>query len=686
MPKNKPNQMGAGARKLDPKLRMIANGRTEVNIVRAERSPAIAVARRVGLKEHPLSMTSVALGAAAAAAPPRGNLGRPPDDILANVFISTSTTNRLPQDELNETARVGNIATATVKLSALPALAKDPRVRQVALGQGLRDPSPQRAAGAALSPTAAVRKVGLERLHGDGKGVLVGLIDVEGFDFAHPDFLDGKGKTRFHCIWDQGAGHERAAAKTEGSVPRVPYGQVMDARQMNDAIAAAPKVGAPATELEPQSRRVPSSHGTHVASIAAGNLGVAREATIAAVLISLGDEDTDPRRSFYDSTRLAHAVDFLFNLGKQLDMPVSINVSLGTNGHAHDASAPVNRWIDAWLVEHGRCICVAAGNAGQERATEPGDMGWVMGRIHTSGRFPAAGLDCDIEWIVAGRGGRDYSENELELWFSPQDKIALSLRTPDGAWIGPVEPREFIENLRLRDGSFISIYNELYHPANGANYVSVYLSPNMRAQPMIGISAGQWTVRLHSREIRDGRYDGWIERDDPHPLPPMPDVPELLAFPSFFSERSNVDRSSISTLACTSGVIAVANMDARRERINITSSQGPTRDGRFKPEIAAPGTDIVAACGFEGAVRPWVAMTGTSMASPYVCGVSALMQAAARPERLSAAQISAILQRTARPLPGASFEWQSDAGFGVIDPTACVREAAHVNQREDKTP
>ena len=34
-------------------------------------------------------------------------------------------------------------------------------------------------------------------MHGDGGDVIIGIIDVGGFDFAHPDFLDGNGKTRF---------------------------------------------------------------------------------------------------------------------------------------------------------------------------------------------------------------------------------------------------------------------------------------------------------------------------------------------------------------------------------------------------------------------------------------------------------------------------------------------------------
>ena len=254
-----------------------------------------------------------------------------------------------------------------------------------------------------------------------------------------------------------------------------------------------------------------------------------------------------------------------------------------------------------------------------------------------------------------------------------------------GRTYGPVEPLEFIENQRLVDGTFISIYNDLYHAANGANYIGIFLSPNFKAQPPIGIAAGQWTVRLHGRDIRDGRFDGWIERDDPLPLPPEPETPRRWRFPSFFSERSNVDCSSISTLACGHRVVAVANLDKARESINVTSSQGPTREGGSKPDIAAPGTDIVAANGFSSPADAWVGMTGTSMASPFVCGTVALMLAT-RPD-LTAAQIIGIIQRSATPLVGKGFAWVNDAGFGQIDPAGCVLEAQRVNlPRKDKTP
>jgi hypothetical protein len=274
----------------------------------------------------------------------------------------------------------------------------------------------------------------------------------------------------------------------------------------------------------------------------------------------------------------------------------------------------------------------------------------------------------------------DLSENEMEIWFSAQDRIAVSIKPPDGPWIGPVAPQEFIQNRMLPDGTMLSIYNEIYHPANGLSCISLYLSPFFTDAAVVGVPAGVWTVRLQAKEIRDGRFHAWVERDDPQRLGRIGER-EAWSFPSFFSQSSMVDDTTISTLACANRVIAVVNLDEAANRVNISSSQGPTRDGRLKPDVAAPGTNIVAAKGFADAADQWLALTGTSMASPFVAGVVGLMLGMER--RLTAAQIEAILRRTAKPLPGSSFEWKNDTGFGVIDAEACLAEVAQVNVRKE---
>jgi subtilisin family serine protease len=232
----------------------------------------------------------------------------------------------------------------------------------------------------------------------------------------------------------------------------------------------------------------------------------------------------------------------------------------------------------------------------------------------------------------------------------------------------------------LADGTMLSVYNEVYHPANGLNYASLYLSPFFGKDHVIGVPAGTWLVRLHGREIRDGQFHAWIERDDPHRLGRVGQR-EAWAFPSFFTQQSLVDNTTVSSLGCATRVITVANLDAVRNRISLSSSQGPTRDGRQKPDVAAPGTAIVAAKGFADGRDQWLSLSGTSMASPFVTGVIGLMLA--MEPRLTASQIEGIIRRSATPLPGASFQWANDAGFGVIDPDACLDEVRRVNDRTD---
>lgn len=699
MPKKKKVlALGEDYRKCQPKLRMIANGSSKVNALRAEQSASVAVpdmtcklhdiAIQRGDDAVPLTKEELRKSTPKPkrADLKRGHLARVATDVVANVFIETLDASARGARFPGERARKSNLVTAQVSLSKIKEIAADENVLHIELGEPLSAPTPEVSREKVGPPSKLARKVGHSESHHDGEGVLIGIIDVQGFDFSHPDFLDAEGSTRFVRIWDQGAAPGFSRPRPQGS-RQFAYGAELTDKHLNAAIAGSKRLNIAPYELERQTQMVAGSHGTHVSSIAAGNLGVCPKAMIAGVLISLPEKDEERRQSFYDSTRITDAVDYLVNLAGELSqkrkkpVPLSINVSLGTNGHAHDGSSAVSRWIDSTMSVPGRCISVAAGNAGQEKAEFDGDIGYVLGRIHTSGQVPARDLVKDIGWIVVGNGVMDISENELEIWLSPQDRFAVSLRPPGAdEWIGPVEPQQFIENMQLRDGSFVSIYNELYHPANGANYISIYLSPFLTESGSVGIPSGRWTVRLHGREVRDGSYHGWVERDDPRKLGRVGQK-EAWRFPSFFAEDSNVDDSSVSSLACGNRVISVANLDEASERINVTSSQGPTRDNRSKPDTAAPGTKIVAAKGFAGVDDLWVAMTGTSMASPYVCGVAGLMLGAQK--KLTAAQIEGIIVRTARPLPGGSFKWQNSAGFGRIDPDACVQEAATINERKD---
>jgi subtilisin family serine protease len=655
--------------RLAPRLRVVCNGDEEVNGLRAELSAAVEAKPRLGKRLDARQVLKRATSRSAAPrkidAPSRSQ--KTIDAVKVSCFVrlasSETAAPRLPGGSI----RRGDLLTAQLSPAEIEKIANrglDRGIAYVEMGEPLSVPHPQVTPRRAEKP--ASRAPGMST-PGKLPKVLIGIIDVGGFDFAHPDFVVN-GRTRFVSIWDQGATKRSALGKP----PRpFGYGAELLADRMQKALTWSRTHAIGATDLLRQSIQVPGAHATHVASIAAGNSGVCPDAAIAGVLIALSEDDRDRHATLYDSTRLAHAVDYLFALGPRIygrPIPTVVNISLGTNGHAHDGTSPICRWIDAALMTPGRCVCVAAGNAGQEAPQFAGDLTYLSGRIHASGQIGASGLEADLDWQVVGDGIIDVSENELEIWYEPVDLFEVSVRTPSGEWIGPVRPGSFIENRRLGSETFVSIFSERYHPANGANRISIFLSPRLK-KPVVGIQAGAWLVRLRGIEVRDGRFDAWLERDDPHPLGRIGEV-DAWRFPSYFASRSNVDRSSVSSLACGHRVISVGNCDDAAERIHRSSSQGPTRDGRYKPEIAAPGTDVVAARGFSADDRTWVAMTGTSMASPYVAGVAAQMLA--REPRLTATQIAGIMRRTAQPLPGSDYRWQDAAGFGRIRPGACL--------------
>lgn len=711
-----------------PRLDILLSGSVEVNQSRAEQSPSLAVPSmeerldqvtpvEAGDPADPTQMAQVALQAVKQArlateqvAPvaevkplsrtvvkelvkQRERDPEPSSDIEMSLFIKLDrdlepARLKAVRESIERRARrfCWKLDTAAVEMAAsdVAELIHEEAIAYIEPGQSLKEPDPLVDSTDPPQP-AGRRSVSAGRgQHHDGEAVVVGIIDVGGFDFAHPDFL-ADGTTRWESIWDQ-AGATRPPPDGPESKTGLSYGSEITRDHMNAALTASRALGIAATQLEPQSIMVPRSHGTHVASIAAGNSGVARKAHLAGVLVSIPAAGDAAASSFYDSTRIADAIEYLIRvanrLGGERPLPLSINISLGTNGHAHDTSSPMARWIDNALATRGRCVSVAAGNSGQVEASPTDGPRAVLGRIHAGGVLAATNLRQELGWVVGGEGISDYSENEMEIWYAPQDRFDVEVRPPGGAWVGPVAMGKAIRHTFLDDGTVLSIHSEAYHPANGLNRISILLSPfygnrEGTTQEKRSITSGEWRVRLTGVVVRDGRFDAWIERDDPRALP---GGLGRWNYPSRFSEGSYTSDRMIGSLACAERLLSVANVDLTQNSAHVTSSRGPTRDGRNKPDIAADGTQVVAACGFNHAT-PWVKMTGTSMASPYVCGVAALMLAVV--PQLTSAQIQGIMRSTSSPLPGQTFGWRNDTGFGVIDADACLRRTVEFREMYD---
>lgn len=273
--------LGSEFRKIHPKLRMVAKAKDNVNFRRAEQCSAMCAPN---LKDD-IKAAALDVDVRIAGKVPDKDLTTPTmqeisDTVEVNTFVSYFGT------EGAETAR---IESKRIRLNDLRALAGQNDVSFIELGEPLKYPDAIVSAGDVSPPSVSERNI--PGRDSGGHDVLIGIIDVGGFDFSHPDFTQSRGDqttTRWVRIWDQ---REGLRPNPEG----FDYGSEIHQDHMNAALNA--DVSMPAWALEPQSQMTVGSHGTHVASIAAGNRGVCRNADIAGVLIDLPEGFSADRRN-----------------------------------------------------------------------------------------------------------------------------------------------------------------------------------------------------------------------------------------------------------------------------------------------------------------------------------------------------------------------------------------------------
>lgn len=468
---------------------------------------------------------------------------------------------------------------------------------------------------------------------------MVGVVDW-GCDFTHDDFRNADGSTRLLYFWDQ------AATAGAGRKPPDGYraGVEVDAKALNGALSTTDPFAA-AGVTRPGLR----AHGTHVLGIAAGNgraapaagaRGMAPEADIIFVQPDTGDVDITG--GFGDSVHLAEAVQYIFQKASALKRPAVINLSMGTNSGPHDGTTLVEQWIDTLLTSPGRAIVLALGNEHHER----------YNRTHSEGHLKT-GEQTTLYWRVLAN---DRSPNEMEIWYSGRDLFEVELELPDGTRLPVAAPGTSRVDAFPSGRGRVYQANTLHSPLNGDNQIDVIVV----AEAGGTVTPGVWQVHLRSRRSRDGGFDAWIERDSMQGGARM----------SSFLGGSYVRRKTLGSIQSARQAITVSNYDAVTTTLADSTSFGPTRDGRRAPVVAAPGVDILAARSMWRSdpedPTPYVAMTGTSMASPYVAGLVACMLE--KNPTLSAAQIRGILSACAQPAPGVSDEWRIDWGNGRVDP------------------
>jgi hypothetical protein len=123
---------------------------------------------------------------------------------------------------------------------------------------------------------------------------------------------------------------------------------------------------------------------------------------------------------------------------------------------------------------------------------------------------------------------------------------------------------------------------------------------------------------------------------------------------------------TVSSPSTAEAALSVGAVD-RDDTLAPFSSKGPrTGDSGLKPEVTAPGVDIVAA---KAGSTEHVAASGTSMATPHVAGAAALLRQQ-HPE-WTPAQLKSVLATTAKPTPGVSA---FDQGAGRIDVAKAINQ------------
>jgi subtilisin family serine protease len=328
---------------------------------------------------------------------------------------------------------------------------------------------------------------------------------------------------------------------------------------------------------------------------------------------------------------------YAFACGDSLNEPVSINLSVGDYMGSHDGRDIQAQAINALLsLKNGRVVVAAAGNDG-------------AAPIHL--KYDVAS-DTTFTWLQYQSGG----SIDFQLWSdtgnfeNAQFAVGIDRVLPDYQYLGgnnfkTISPylNQVIKDTIYTGSNRLGIIFTSAQIVNGAYQLDISIKPD---SVLTGNADYCWRFMTKG----SGKLDAWCTNKMVADGLPSPSIFPLISK----YKKPDTDQTIVSSFQCSDQVITVGSYDNRSSYTNAIfqqtsdtslhpgalsgfSSHGPTRDGRNKPDITAPGAWVLSCGGQvnldwlyandparEAAGRKHFRGIGTSMSSPMVAGICAL--------------------------------------------------------------
>lgn len=482
-------------------------------------------------------------------------------------------------------------------------------------------------------------------LNNQGKGVLIGLVDT-GIDYRSPLFQNPDGTTRIAGIWDQSVPIEEdvlpAGVPNYYPMGGSSYGTEYTREQINEALASDDPLS-----LVPTQDTI--GHGTFLAGLAAGSsipqedfTGAAPEAELAVVKLKPAKKYL---RDFYlipsdapafQENDIMMGIKYLRMMADRLKKPLVILLAMGSNSGSHIGTSPLSQVTQNYSGFFGIITVIAGGN-------ETGAA------HHFYASIPAGTEYEDVEIRV----GKEEAERGfvLELWAADADTYTVGFISPSGERISriPIIANNETSIPFLLDATTITVNYQLIEAESGSQLIF------MRFQTP---AAGIWTVRVYNTQRFKGTFHMWL------PVQGMISEETVFLRPDPYSTITVPGNSRLP--------ITVGAYDTSTGGIYIHSSRGFTPNQIVKPELAAPGVNILGpSVGRKpGSDTPMTTRTGTSAAAAITAGAAANLLGWGIVEgnypTMSEASVKSYLIRGAQRNPALTYP-NREFGYGTLD-------------------